>query len=1102
VRHVRSKIHVITTLRKPSAELGKKSFHRRRAETGSETNSVSGGSVDTGLDPVAEAAKWLEAELAGRPIPPLVIVVGLGQGYLLEALENRKAETRVLALEPDSTIAQAFLARRDWTRWREAGRLAYLVDPDYAGADEAWRMFPAQPDNHIVLIDPAIARDGGEGALRTARLLKRIVFGARANAEARRQFAPRYLTNAIRNVPSLIAGSDIRALTDVYRGVPAVIAAAGPSLDRALEDLRHVSDRAMLIAVDTALRPLLDYGLTPALAIGMDPSAKNGRHFHSLPDCPETWLVAETALDPTAAALFGDRSFWFRVADHQPWPWFHELGIDVGQLDVWGSVLTAAFQVAVLAGCDPIVLVGADLAYTDGRPYARGTTYEFDWAYSTGFGDDLEHVWRMQMAMLDQLRVPDLCGAQTTTTPPLEAFRDWMVAQAARCGRRVVNATGAGILFGKGVEQSSLRTVLATRRKISSLGDLVRREPAAASRSKLATQFRDVRRRIGEPSLAPVADWVEFSGAGFEAVVTGDALEAAARALATSEDGMTRHADNATSSRGACLQPSGPILRQLPEGIARLRAALNAVEPLPAVASAANCGIADHVVALDHAFELICPLDAVLRNFDDDSASPLAHLGAIRAPVSGVCAWPDEIAWPMRRFEALLGMACPTSWPGVEDSFFSRSVVCRDSDAVAKAAVAPGLSNLSREGERLALEWLLCASRLTEWSAPAFGRLRGLLRAFEDGAESAVSCTEAGIDLVLGAEGDGRSWSVDLPVMIDQAALARVLSGMVTVPDAGSPVLNAATPPTNAAETALQKLAHVRAPGVTARTDITLLRIAPRPRSGEPRSLESILLTPRVLTDEGVARSVLGYATTGGAVFVPIVGQASFIVRENGSVEPHLSWPRAMNGQLPLGVDGAVAWMNNWDGPGPGYVMYRAGVDDTPTIQELPFKPTVGAWWRNRLYWTSFPSGLGSWAPGEAPTVSLPDLTLMAIHPEETGLMLAPCLRDTQGAYRRQRSTECFRWKPGSPVEAVLLGPHGAASCRSSDRGWTAFAYPQGDIVSLESDDGQRASMTCYYPFTTAWAGRSLVVATIQGELLFFEDLVGALQGWFQSCHA
>ena len=252
----------------------------------------------------------------------------------------------------------------------QAGGLLISCIPIISGADEAWRMFPTNPNDCLLMVNPRL-REGADMAA-AARVAKKILYGVRANAEARRQFAPRYLTNVIRNVPAITAGRDIRSLTDAYRGTPAVIAAAGPTLDDAIDDLRGVTEHALLIAADTALRPLLDAGIAPQLVAALDPGPLNARHFQSLPDCPDTWLVAESALDRSATAPFDGRTFWFHVSNHHPWPWLNQIGIDVGRLDVWGSVITAAFQTACLAGCDPIVLVGADLAYTDGRPVLPG----------------------------------------------------------------------------------------------------------------------------------------------------------------------------------------------------------------------------------------------------------------------------------------------------------------------------------------------------------------------------------------------------------------------------------------------------------------------------------------------------------------------------------------------------------------------------------------------------------------------------------------------------------------------------------------------------------------------------------------------------------
>jgi multidrug transporter EmrE-like cation transporter len=47
-------------------------------------------------------------------------------------------------------------------------------------------------------------------------------------------------------------------------------------------------------------------------------------------------------------------------------------------------------DIAIFAGADPIVFVGADLAYTGGRPYCRGASWEDGWAELTGRGGELE----------------------------------------------------------------------------------------------------------------------------------------------------------------------------------------------------------------------------------------------------------------------------------------------------------------------------------------------------------------------------------------------------------------------------------------------------------------------------------------------------------------------------------------------------------------------------------------------------------------------------------------------------------------------------------------------------------------------------------------
>ena len=137
---------------------------------------------------------------------PLVIVIGPGLGYALDAIERRGSATRVLAIEPSPVVARGMLARRDLRTWLDSGRLPLLVGPDYAGAGDAWRLVEHADGRMPAIVVPPVMQQLFPAAVSGARALaERIVSGARANEDARRRFAGRYLLNTLENLPSIAA---------------------------------------------------------------------------------------------------------------------------------------------------------------------------------------------------------------------------------------------------------------------------------------------------------------------------------------------------------------------------------------------------------------------------------------------------------------------------------------------------------------------------------------------------------------------------------------------------------------------------------------------------------------------------------------------------------------------------------------------------------------------------------------------------------------------------------------------------------------------------------------------------------------------------------
>jgi hypothetical protein len=407
-----------------------------------------------GDEPARDAARWLESASGGGTLPHTVCVIGAGLGYIVETIAER-SESRILVLEPEPALVPWFFERRDWRPLIEKGRLLVLAGPDFEGAQAAWRLFGDGSAEPLTLAHPVLARTRPDATRLAGRIIGSARQGARGNEDARKKFATPYLVNTLRNVPTVVHARSVDVLAGRYSGRPIVLAAAGPSLNRNIEELRPSRDAVVLIAVDTALKPLLAAGLAPDCVVALDPSDANARHLTGI-EVPETTaLVAEASIAPGSFAAFGDRVFIFRVAEHAPWPWLRKMGIDRGKLRAWGSVLTSAFDLALRMGGNPIVCIGTDLAYTGRQLYARGTTYEADWILTAGPERPVEWVWEHVIASRS-IEAHDITGAPVPTAKGLVVFRDWLVDESKRAGMpRLVNATGAGILVGGTFEQRS-----------------------------------------------------------------------------------------------------------------------------------------------------------------------------------------------------------------------------------------------------------------------------------------------------------------------------------------------------------------------------------------------------------------------------------------------------------------------------------------------------------------------------------------------------------------------------------------------------------------------------------------------------------------------
>jgi hypothetical protein len=515
---------------------------------------------------------------------------------------------------------------------------------------------------------------------------------------------------------------------------------------------------------------------------------------------------------------------------------------------------------------------------------------------------------------------------------------------------------------------------------------------------------------------------------------------------------------------------------QLPETLNRFRTMLASRE--------SSAEFADREPVLAEAFQLlhdICRQVSQLKRLR--FALKPWQIGQV--PVSALFAWPDVVRWQVELFEATLQEVWTAH--GGENTFLTRRVRLGDVNAApAETHVVPTAHNHAQHASLLlVLEWLRCAlgqraddARVSEAIAQAIATVAAAsTRKPYAGATLAVSlCTPASPD------------GIELAVPVARAAFARQLTGAVDEPSASHELLSV--------DTAACRMTIVLEPAGAERTSAPTM-------VGE----RSRVIAPRVLTDDGVAGALVAYRIGDDMACVLFHRHESIVVRPDGSTRPLHRWPRPIVNELPLGDGGAIAWGDGLSGfpdrVDSGYVMYKPSRDGEIVIQELPMRPTIGKWWQGRVYWNCHPrrvespTGLVSWAPGdEALRPELLELpATIGLHTGEEGLTFEVGGGPIQGGrWVRRFERRGWTWRPGMDLCPFELGPHGAAAARDTSGAWTAIAHPEADLIRVESADGRGLSMACYYPIGLGWVGESLLVGTIEQELLLFENLTARLE--------
>lgn len=238
------------------------------------------------------------------------------------------------------------------------------------------------------------------------------------------------IENMLSNLDTIIENPGINLLKGAFENIPAVVVASGPSLDGNKHILKNIrtdsGDRALIIAADSALKPLYEIGVIPHIVVALERGVALKKVFSGLPQeaFSDTYLAACPVVDHEFFDAFnGKKIIVYRNLDHFRW-----LGIERGILDIQATAGNMAFAVAQYLGCKDILIVGQDFCQSeDGKDHTCGFALANNGVSEHGRKDFDNN------AVFVKGTYRDVVKSSTTWLPGIRAYEHQIVQSKINC---------------------------------------------------------------------------------------------------------------------------------------------------------------------------------------------------------------------------------------------------------------------------------------------------------------------------------------------------------------------------------------------------------------------------------------------------------------------------------------------------------------------------------------------------------------------------------------------------------------------------------------------------------------------------------------------
>jgi hypothetical protein len=303
----------------------------------------------------------------------LVFWVGAGLGYEVLTLRKIMPEIRLVLIEPDIALFKLAMENVDLRPLFTLNTGCYLGDKAniasiLKGEDEAMRALPMQ------IIGQHKIMELFDETFSLYSKIEREIFQFKNGLDTIEAMGEVNFLNTVRNVNNLTNSVSIDSLKGKFKGCPAVCVAAGGSLTKNAGLLKNYKNKILIIAVDSAVKVLLNHGVEPHIIVSIDAHqgsyAKLESVFEEIQNIPLVWGAE---IYPETLDSYLSRKKFIAPAVNDLFKFYFADLIDpYTPPDAVSAAIFTALHTALTAEVSCLLMMGFDLAFASDKSHAEG----------------------------------------------------------------------------------------------------------------------------------------------------------------------------------------------------------------------------------------------------------------------------------------------------------------------------------------------------------------------------------------------------------------------------------------------------------------------------------------------------------------------------------------------------------------------------------------------------------------------------------------------------------------------------------------------------------------------------------------------------------